>query len=356
MLPNLQTTPVAAGRADGQNDDTHLIYRRQQKKRTWSFIGMIVLLVGVVLYSAMTGSLRVGALQLIQGLWTGDDAQVNVVRDLRLPRIIIAVMAGAALAVAGVLFQAVMKNPLADSGVIGISSGAALVSLIAVTIFPALYFWMPVFSFLGGALACLMVYGFSWRSGLHPVRLILIGVAVNAIFSGLGQSFNYRGSYAVTSINQVTTSTLSMKKWIDVEVMLWYGGIGLALALLVATWCNYLSLQEKTARNLGLNVTLARVLISVVAVILASTATAIAGVIVFIGLLIPHIGRQLVGSDHKWLIPFSALAGGVLLLLADTLGRTVLAPQEIPASIIMAVIGGPFLIFLIRRSDRIYGR
>ncbi|MFD1884150.1 FecCD family ABC transporter permease [Paenibacillus wenxiniae] len=355
-MANMNSAPASIGLSEPDRTEARLTYRRQERKRLWSFIGVWIVLIGVILYSAMMGSLHVSVTQLLQGLWTGTDAQVNVVRDLRLPRIIIAVMAGAGLAVAGVLFQAVMKNPLADSGVIGISSGAALISLIAVTVFPALYFWMPVFSFFGGALACLMVYGFSWRSGLHPVRLILIGVAVNAIFSGLGQSFNYRGSYAVTSINQVTTSTLSMKKWVDVDVMLWYGGIGLILALLVANWCNYLSLQEKTARNLGLNVTLARVLISVVAVILASTATAIAGVIVFIGLLIPHIGRQLVGSDHKWLIPFSAFAGGLLLLLADTLGRTVLAPQEIPASIIMAILGGPFLIFLIRRSDRVHGR
>lgn len=198
-------------------------------KKGWSLIVVMVLLVGVMLYSAMTGSLKVDLSQLVTGLWTGTDDQVNVVKDLRLPRIIVAVMAGAALAVAGVLLQAVMKNPLADAGVIGISSGAALISLIAVTVFPMLYFWMPFFSFIGGAIACLMVYGFSWRSGLHPIRLILIGVAVNAIFSGLGQSFNYRGSYAVTSINQVTTSTLSMKKWVDVEVIVTYGGIGLIL-------------------------------------------------------------------------------------------------------------------------------
>ncbi|MGG4221079.1 iron ABC transporter permease [Paenibacillus jamilae] len=324
-------------------------------KKLWSLIVVIVLLVAVMLYSAMTGSLKVNLSQLVSGLWTGTDDQVNVVKDLRLPRIIVAVMAGAALAVAGVLLQAVMKNPLADSGVIGISSGAALISLIAVTIFPTLYFWMPFFSFIGGALACLMVYGFSWKSGLHPIRLILIGVAVNAIFSGLGQSFNYRGSYAVTSINQVTTSTLSMKKWVDVEVIVTYGGIGLILAMLVFSRCNFLSLQDKTAKNLGFNVTRARLLISVIAVLLAATATAIAGVIAFIGLLVPHCARYLVGSDHKWLIPFSALCGGLLLLLADTLGRTVLAPNEIPASIIMAVIGGPFLIFLIRKADRTYG-
>lgn len=135
-----------------------------------------------------------------------------------------------------------------------------------------------------------------------------------------------------------------------------YGSIGLILAFLLHAWCNYLALEDKTAKNLGINVNLARFTISIVAVLLASVATSIAGLFTFVGLLIPHIGRLLVGSEHRVLIPFSALAGALLILLADTLGRTVIAPNEIPASIIMAVIGGPFLIFLLRKSDRIYGR
>lgn len=151
------------------------------------------------------------------------------------------------------------------------------------------------------------------------------------------------------------TSTLSMKKWVEVDTMVIFGSIGLVLALLVYRWCNYLALEDKTARSLGINVSVLRFVISMIAVLLAAVATSIAGVFTFVGLLIPHIGRLLVGSDHKVLIPFSILAGALLILLADTLGRTLIAPHEIPASIIMAVIGGPFLIFLLRKSERIYG-
>ncbi len=324
-------------------------------KIAWSFASVILLLLVVSCYSAIKGSLQVGVLELFQGLWNGDNETVHIIKDLRFPRIIVSLYTGACLAVSGVLLQAVMRNPLADAGVIGISSGAGLSSLLFVSFFPALFFWMPLFAFIGGAFAFFLVYSLSWRSGLSPVRIILVGIAINAMFTGMGQSFNYRGSYAAGSVNQATTSIFSMKIWKDVDIMVMYGTVGLVAALFLFSWCNVLSLQDKTAHNLGIHVTRARLVISIVAVLLASIATAVGGLIAFVGLLVPHISRILIGSDHKALIPFSALAGALLILTADTLGRTVLAPSEIPASIIMTIIGGPFLIFLLRRSGRIDG-
>lgn len=316
---------------------------------------IIVLLMIALIYSVNAGSIHVSFGELINGLITGTNGDVQVIRDLRLPRIIIAVFAGASLSVSGVLLQAVMRNPLAEPGIIGVSSGAGFMAMLMVVIFPTLYFYMPLFAFLGGALAFFLVYSISWKSGLDPLRMILIGVAINAIFTSLSQTFNYRGSYTTSMVQEVTTSTLAMKKWSDVEIMVIYGTIGLLLALTVYAWCNYLALEDKTAKSLGFNVNLARFVISGIAVLLASVATATAGLFVFVGLLVPHIGRILVGTDHKVLIPFSALLGALLILLSDTLGRTLIAPNEIPASIIMALIGGPFLIFLLRKSDRIYG-
>ncbi|ACS99473.1 FecCD family ABC transporter permease [Paenibacillus sp. JDR-2] len=324
-------------------------------RKTISFAVVLLLLLGVTFWSMTTGSIKVGFIELIDGLINGNNEEVAVVRDLRLPRIIVSMLSGAALAVSGALLQAVMRNPLADAGVIGISSGAGFVSVLMVTIFPAMFFWMPVFSIAGGVLAFLLVYSLSWKSGLNPMRTLLVGVAINATFTGLGQSFNYRGSYAVTSVNQAISSIFTMKTWTDVQVLGLYGVIGLLLSLLVIPWCNMLSLQDKTAGSLGLNVARARIVISVIAVLLASVATAVGGLILFVGLLIPHISRLLIGSDHKALIPFSALAGALLILSADTIGRTVLAPTEIPASIIMTVIGGPFLVFMLRKGGREFG-
>ncbi len=316
------------------------------------FAALLLLLAAVACYSAMTGSIKVGAAELIQGLLTGANEQVQVIKDLRFPRIVVSMLAGAALAVSGALFQAVMKNPLAEPGIIGVSSGAGFVSLAVVTVFPTLYFWSPLFSVLGGALACYLVYSLSWRSGLNPLRIVLVGVAINATFTGLGQSFNYRGSYAVTSVNQAVSSIFTMQTWEDAHILGLFGGVGLAAALLFGAWCNMLAFGDETARNLGLRVVRVRLILSGVAVLLASVATAIGGLILFVGLLVPHIGRALLGSDYKLLLPFSAGGGALLVLAADTIGRTVLAPAEIPASIIMAVIGGPFLIVMLKRSDR----
>ncbi|MEI3613204.1 FecCD family ABC transporter permease [Pseudogracilibacillus sp. SO30301A] len=325
------------------------------KKGLISFIIVIVLLFVATIYSVTSGSIQVTFTELVKGLITGTNNEVQVIKDLRLPRIIIAIFAGAALSVSGVLLQSVMRNPLAEPGIIGVSSGAGFMAMLMVSIFPTLFFYMPLFAFIGGALAFFLVYSFSWKSGFDPLRMILIGVAINAIFTSLSQTFNYRGSYTSSMVQDVTTSTLSMKKWADVEIMVIYGSIGLILAFLVFSWCNYLALEDKTAKNLGLNVNVARFVISAIAVLLASVATATAGLFLFVGLLVPHIGRILVGTDHKLLIPFSSLLGALLILLSDTLGRTIIAPNEIPASIIMALIGGPFLIFLLRKSDRIYG-
>lgn len=324
-------------------------------KKIISFIIVLSLLIVAIFYAITSGSIQVSVKDLITGLFSEINNDVEVIKDLRFPRIIISIFAGATLAVAGVLLQSVMKNPLAEPGIIGVSSGAGFTAMLLVSIFPTLYFYMPLFAFIGGAIAFFLVYTLSWRSGLDPLRMILIGVAINAIFTSLSQTFNYRGSYASSMVTEVSTSTLAMKTWSDVEIIVIYGSIGLLAAFIIHSWCDYLALEDKTAQNLGLNVALLRFVISTIAVLLAAIATATAGLFVFVGLLVPHIGRILVGTEHRLLIPFSALLGALLILLSDTLGRLIIAPVEIPASIIMSLIGGPFLIFLLRKSDRIYG-
>lgn len=319
---------------------------------SFAIVGMLLMM--VMFYSAVTGSIQLSVLELIEGFFTGNE-QVEIVKDLRFPRIIIGMMAGAALSVSGALLQAVVRNPLAEPGIIGISSGAAFFSVLMVVFFPTLFFYVPLFAFIGGSLAFLLVYSFSWKSGLDPLRMILIGVAVNAVFTGLLHVFSFTGSSMVASVGDMTMSDLSMKKWSDVKIIVLYGSIGLFLSFFVYSWCNYLALNDKTAKSLGLNVNVARFVISGIAVLLASVATSIAGVFAFVGLIVPHIGRSLVGTDYKLLIPFSALMGALLILTADTLGRTMISPSEVPASVIVALIGGPFLIFLLRKSDRVYG-
>lgn len=292
--------------------------------------------------------------QLTRGLFMEYDADVAAVYDLRFPRIMISMLAGAAIAVSGVLFQAVLKNPLADPGIIGISSGAGFVAVLITAYAPTLFFLTPLFAFLGGVAAFLTVYLLSWKGGLSPLRIILTGVAVNTLFTGLSSAFNSVSGGDRTGVAAIVEANITQKTWEDVGTLFPYVAAGLILACFFIGECNLLSLEDKTARGLGINVNRTRIVISLVAVLLASISTAVAGAVSFLGLIVPHIGRILVGSDHKLLIPFSALAGAFTFLAADTLGRTIAAPNEISAAVIMSVVGGTFFILLLRRSKR-YG-
>ena len=302
-----------------------------------------------------TGSLKVTPVQLFKGLFVAYDPDVATVYDLRFPRIFVAMLGGAATAVSGVLLQAVMKNPLADPGIIGVSSGASFVAVLITAFVPALYFYTPILAFIGGMLAFLLVYGLSWKGGLSPLRIILVGVAVNAMFTGLMSAFNSSTGSNYSGVASIVNANITMKTWSDVRVLLIYTAIGLVASIFILGQCNLLALEDKTARSIGVNVTRTRIIVSVIAVLLASISTAVIGPISFLGLIVPHIARLLVGSNHKVLVPYSIVFGAFVLLLADTLGRTIAAPYEISASVIMSVIGGPFFIIPLRRSKGNYG-
>ena len=292
---------------------------------------------------------------MLRGMLGEVSENAATVFDLRFPRIFISMLAGAAVAVSGVLFQAVLKNPLADPGIIGISSGAGFTAVVITAFVPSLFFFTPVFAFLGGVLAFFLVYSLSWKGGLSPLRIILVGVAVNAMFSGLSSALNSMTGGNASGVAAIVNGNITMKTWEDVGTLLPYVAAGLLLALCLAGRCNLLSLEDQTARSLGVNVNALRILISLAAVLLAGISTAVAGAVSFLGLIVPHMGRLLVGSDHRALIPFSMLLGAFTYLLADTLGRTIAAPYEISASIIMSVAGGPFFILLLRRSGKYAG-
>lgn len=326
-----------------------------KRKIIISYITTAVLLLGLFLIAVNTGSLKVTPVQLFQGLFIEYDKTVATIYDLRFPRIFIAMLGGAAMAVSGVLLQAVMKNSLADPGIIGISSGASFAAVLITAFFPSLFFFTPLFAFLGGIIACMIVYSLSWKNGLNPLRIILVGVAVNAMFTGLMSAFNSATGSNYSGAASIVNANITMKTWDDFQTLLWYALAGLILSVFVSEKCNLLALEDKTARSLGVNVTSSRILVSGIAVLLSSISTAVIGPISFLGLIVPHIARLLVGSNHKILIPYSVILGAFTFLIADTVGRTIASPYEISASIIMSVIGGPFFILLLRRSDKRHG-
>lgn len=325
------------------------------RKKILSFILTAVGLFVLFIVAVNTGSLKVTPSELFSGLFIEYNPDVATIYDLRFPRIFIAMLGGAATAVSGVLLQAVMKNPLADPGIIGVSSGASLVAVIMTAFFPSLFFLTPMLAFIGGLVAFLLVYSLSWKGGLSPLRIILVGVAVNALCTGLMSAFNSATGSSYTGVASIVNANITQKTWDDFQTLAVYVVIGLVASFFVTNQCNLLSLEDKTARSLGMNVTRSRIVISVIAVLLASISTAVVGAISFLGLIVPHIARLLVGSNHKVLVPYSILLGAFTLLLADTIGRTVASPYEISAAVVMSVIGGPFFIFLLRRSKQNYG-
>lgn len=310
---------------------------------------MAVLISLLAMIAMKLGSISLTYEELFQGLFIAYDKRVATIYDLRFPRIIVALLGGAALSCSGVLFQAVLKNPLADPGIIGISGGAALTASVVPALFPMLYFSIPLFAFLGGLGAFALIYSLAWKGSLDPVRIILTGIATAAVFTGLGDVLD--GMTNRTGVS-VSVSGLAQLVWEDVWMMAVYSIIGIILALILAPACNLLALDDKTVRGLGVRVDRLRLLISIAAVLLVSGVTAVVGVIGFLALIVPHMARRLVGSNHRILVPFCALLGGFVLLLADTLGRCIAPPNEISASVIMSVVGGPFFMILLKRGDR----
>ena len=329
---------------------------KSRSKCVFSFLVVGIALLVLFFLSINLGSIRLTVPQLLRGLFIEYDKDVASVYDLRFPRILISMMGGAALAVAGALFQSVLKNPLADPGLLGVSSGAGFAAVLASMIFPQLYFMTPLFSFLGGLLVFFMVYALAWKGSLSPLRIILLGIAMQSLFTGLSEALESMMGGNQSGVASIVEGNITMKTWKDVHLMAVVFVIGLVLAFISARWCNLCGLEDRTVRGLGIDIDKVRFAISVTAVFLVGGCTAIIGPVSFIGLLVPHIGRICVGSDHRRLLPFSALAGAVLFLLADTLGRTLIRPNEMNASVILAVVGGIAFILLLRKSGGVYGK
>lgn len=327
----------------------------KRTKKIFSYLVVLLGLFALVIYSCKTGSIDLTFSQIAKGLFIEFDPNVAAVYDLRFPRIIIAIIAGAALSVSGVLLQAVMQNPLTDPGIIGISAAASLTAKLVVLIAPTLFFASPIFAIFGGIFAYIILYSLAWDRGTNPIRLILVGVALSMTFSGISQAITAMAGGNLNTVQSIIEGNVTQKTWQDVKIMEIYGLIGLVLSMFLGRSCNLLSLEDKTAKAIGVNVNRDRFIIALIAVALASVTTAIVGVIGFLGLLVAHIARIIVGSDHRYLIPFSALLGGFILLGADTLGRVIAYPYEVSPAIIMTTICGPFFIVLLKMGGKKYG-
>ena len=322
----------------------------KNKSKITLIIIIFFLLVSLIIVGLTVGSVKLSIGEIFSSLKNNDNEVVStIVFQMRLPRNILAVLIGANLSVSGLLLQAVMKNPLSDPGVTGVSSGASVFAIIILLLLPQYTSILPLVAFIGGAIACILVYLMAWKNGLKPLRVVLAGVAVNAIFGGIISLFTTLYSDRIQGALLWLNGSLASKTWQDVRLVGIYSLIGLTLAFFCARSANVLNLGDNTATNLGYNVNKTRIILSAVAVFLAGISTAVVGIISFVGLIVPHISRIIIGSDHKYTIPFSMILGGIVLLVADTVARTILGALELPVGVVMSIVGGPFFLYLLRK-------
>lgn len=312
----------------------------------------ILLLIFVVISIGM-GSVYISPLETIQTIFTrSEEMATTIIWDLRIPRVAVAAIVGVNLALSGALLQAVMRNPLADPGLTGVSSGASVTVLAIMLVFPNFTSFVPIAAMIGGTIAVAIVYALAWKKNtISPVRIILAGVAVNAIFGGITGLLSILYSDRLPAALQWMNGSLGGKSMGDVAVLLPYSMIGWVLALFCIRSANLLSLGEKVASNLGENTNRIRILLSLVAVYLAAVSVSIVGLLGFVGLVVPHMARLIVGTNYRFVIPMSMVLGAVVLVIADTIGRTLFAPLDLPAGIIMAMVGGPYFLYLMRKGD-----
>ena len=319
-------------------------------------LALLILLAAACLVSMAVGSAGYSVPEILRALFSEEKSAIKtIVINLRLPRIILAILIGASLAAAGALLQSVMRTPLADPGTIGVSAGAGTAATTILLLFPNLTSSVPLFAFGGAALACVLIYMMAWKEGVDPTRIILSGVAINSVLGAYNSLLQLLNSDSLEGVLAFMNGSLSGRSWSQARLLSVYASIGLVLAFLCIKSANALQLGDEMAKSLGVKVSGSRVLLSGVAAFLAASTVSVAGMIGFVGLVVPHISRLLVGSDYKAMLPTSVVLGALVLLVADTVGRTIVPGMEIPVGIVMAVCGGPFFLYLLRKKGKVSG-
>ena len=278
------------------------------------------------------------------------DPQSQIIWNIRMPRTIVGALVGINLSLSGAILQAIMRNPLADPHIIGISSGAGLAGVVIMILFPTLEYLITPVAFVGAMLAAICIYILAWKNGIKPVRIILAGVAVSAFLSAGISGLMIFYSDRVHGALMWMVGGLAARSWPHVSIILPYAVIGLVLALASASYLNILQLGDEMARGLGVNVEVTRIVMTAIAALLAASAVSVVGLLGFVGLVVPHAARLVIGRDYRFLLPAAALLGVAIVTLSDTFARVIFAPIELPVGIIMAFLGAPFFLFLLRRE------
>lgn len=327
---------------------------KSNKGKVLLLIALALALGLIVFLSLRFGSREYSAATLWNALFAAEESDPvrRILLYARLPRTVAALLAGMALALSGVLMQAVLNNPMASPNVIGVNSGAGFLGLLAAVLIPGIPGAVPAAAFLGALSAALIIYLLARRAGLSRTTLVLAGIAMNAILNAGVQAISLlepeisigTGGFMVGGFSGVTLA--------DVAGACIYLSIGFLLAAFLANDLNVLQLGEESAAGLGLPIGRVRFLAILAAALLAGGAVSFAGLLSFVGLLVPHMARRLIGNDNRWLYPAAMLLGGGFVLGCDTLARVLFAPFQLPVGIVLSLLGGPFFLSLLLRQKR----
>lgn len=322
--------------------------------RRWALLLLLAGLLGVGLILSLAigaAGLSVGEVMAVLAE-RADTPASRIVWQIRMPRALLAGLVGLNLAVAGTLLQGIMRNPLAAPDIIGVTAGAGLMATAVLVLAEGLPTYLPIFAFFGAMAAAMVVYGISWQpgAGTSPVRMVLAGVAVNLMLGAFTTFLMVSFGDRVQSVVFWMSGNLVDSSWAKVRMILPYSLVGCAMAVLLVRPLNVLQLGEDVATGLGIRVERSRLLSMAAASLLAASAVSVAGLIGFVGLVVPHLMRMIVGHQHGRLLPMAMAAGAALMVWADLGARTMLAPNELPVGILTAMIGGPYFIFLLYRK------
>ena len=309
-------------------------------------LSMMVLLFGL--------SIRLGTYTLsFEEIWAAfqpDNKNYFTLMEYRLPRAVLAILLGGALAISGVLVQSVVRNPLASPDILGINNAAGLVAVSVLMFLPNLaFYWMPIFAFLGGVLSFVILWivcGFNFR----PIKMAIIGVALSALWAAISHYLMLTNPVEINTAMLWLTGSLWGRSWSYLNVVLPWLVILLPLPFIFCRDLDTLGLGENKASTLGVTVNKVQISVLVLAVALSTTAVAICGPIAFLGLVAPHLARRLVGGRHRTLLPAALIIGALLLQLSDILARVIDPPTELPAGILTAIIGAPYFFYLLMRT------
>lgn len=338
----------------------NLIEMKKKKKLSGVLVLLVTLIVVMFFVSLSTGVIKIAPSEVIKTfLNQGTDRQELVLFDFRLPGIVLALLIGAGLAVSGVILQGITQNELADPGILGINTGAGLAVVLFLYFFKnqldptssLSFFIMPVAALIGAVVAAILIYALAWKKGVNPIRLVLVGIGVNAGFAAFLTIFQLKMD--PQDFRQATvwlTGDIWNANWNMVLALLPWMFILIPIALQKAHSLNVMNLGDEVASGLGTSVERERMFLLFVAVALAGAAVAAGGGIAFLGLVVPHIARKIMGPLHQYIIPVSTLLGALLLMVSDTIGKNLLAPTEIPVGIIVSILSAPYFVYLLIRT------